>query len=674
MGNWLDDAQDVTPQVAARAPQKESSWLDHAQDVTPEESQDWLKKTANADTIGTGTAAAAGAIQGLTMDFGDEIGGAFASPKGAVKRTAEIVGLRNHVSDDADVLAYEKKRDLYRHLIERARQEHPYVYGGASLAGAVAGPGKFIKGATTLKGALMTGGLLGATAGTGMSTGDTAGEIAKDAGLGLAIGAPLGAAGYGIAKGAGYLAGKAFRSSPVSPEAEEVAAAVKGVSGQEKVPGYMVTDDPTTKRVASTLYTEPTIGGHFVRQEMNPIMEGVNKTAADLSSDASNLSHFETGNAVRQGLQKSIADKFAPAGAIYEKLEGAFEKTPINGLAWKRGVNQLRKQYSQDFTGQAEKLINQVDDVFTNKTKTVQDLRQLRTHLGKLKSDMSTPDIEKGVAGDLYDILTRERDRSILQRALVNGPKNIRNFRRNNIVQEMKGADRMYGDTARELKGALPLPEGGRNKNIQRVVREWLDNTPPETLAKQLFDKNNVGRLNALKKSFPAEYEQLRKRALGDLVDNATTKSTGEFSPRAFTGNVFKQPPEVQQALLGDKLAKAKQLQTVFRATPKEINPSGTSIRIDFGEVGNPVSNAMSVGKYGWLKGTTPQNWAGNADNVIARTMNNPKTKMLGQVLQSAKKRGSASYGSTYFLLMNTQPHFRELMGEEGYDPSNSGE
>lgn len=174
--------------------------------VAPEEMDDDLFEDVNiSDDMSQLEAAARGAAQGLTFDFGDEIAGAAQAGVGALQ--GEEGSLKE---------LYQKYRDEQRKQMEQAAEEHPVTYygsdiaagvlpalltGGASAAASVGG--SLAKGAakgslkTAMKEAAKTGAKFGAATGAGMSKSEiTEGDIgglAKDVASGAAFGGISGA-------------------------------------------------------------------------------------------------------------------------------------------------------------------------------------------------------------------------------------------------------------------------------------------------------------------------------------------------------------------------------------------------------------------------------------------------------------------------------------------------
>lgn len=148
-----------------------------------------------------------GAIQGGTLGFGDEIGG-------AVKGAYDALTTPEKLGD-----AYRRERDSIRDNDAIAQEANPKTYLGSQVAGGIASA--FVPGLGAAKGAsllarLGSGAALGAANGIGASNSEDLSGLAKDA----LTGGALGTAGTGVAEGVGA-AGKSILAklgSSLDPE------------------------------------------------------------------------------------------------------------------------------------------------------------------------------------------------------------------------------------------------------------------------------------------------------------------------------------------------------------------------------------------------------------------------------------------------------------------------
>lgn len=145
-----------------------------------------------------------GLLQGATLGFSDEIGGAIGSL----------------FSDKS----YSQVRDEIRANDNAAKEAHPFLYGAGEVGGGIAstlipGLGAAKAGAGLARTALTLGGQ-GALAGLGGSEATDVGGMAKDAAIGGVLGAGIGAAAHG--------AGKLLAGAPAKAIEDRAANVVQG--------------------------------------------------------------------------------------------------------------------------------------------------------------------------------------------------------------------------------------------------------------------------------------------------------------------------------------------------------------------------------------------------------------------------------------------------------------
>jgi len=219
---------DETEEVIEDAPKWDDTEdiLSGEQSLSPEEEMSQLE------------AAARGAAQGLTFDFGDEIAGAAQAGVGALQ------GEEGSIKE-----LYQKYRDDQRKQMEQAAEEHPVTYYGSDIAAGVL-PALLTGGATAAasvggslakgagKGALkqaigkaaLTGATFGAATGAGTSKSDVTegdlGQLGIDTLIGGVAGGITGAGMPILGKGASKIAGKSK---------DFVKGAVKAIPGTEAI-------------------------------------------------------------------------------------------------------------------------------------------------------------------------------------------------------------------------------------------------------------------------------------------------------------------------------------------------------------------------------------------------------------------------------------------------------
>lgn len=592
--SWRDRAIPAT----TKETESKSSWRDRAiKKSTDPEIQDRVNK---------------GGLIGAVLRKGAEgfYGGGYDELAGALETVPNMVKEGKGVGD-----SYRQGRDYYRDVLDETEKEYPTTSKIAEFIGALAGPGKYIKGA---KSAAAIGGLMGLA---GSRADLTKGDVLPAA-VDTAEGAALGGVGYGVAKGAEGLLKKGIeRVAPVMrggaervigkaekrPDADALIEAIKKVSPDaEKIPPYLLTAPSSQQqKIAGHLMKSPTIGGQSVREEMKPIFKGLDAFADDVSGAASPNSLYDSGKLVKSGLQKRFSEMIAPAEQAYEALESKFAKTPLNYLGLKRGINLLKKDYKNDFTGAAQKLISQIENTVLPQIDdagnpvggltSVADLKDFRTKMGKFLGG-NPSDTEREIVNRMYGVLTRERDRSILAGSVQSGSKIGRSVKAKGLLNEIKSADKTYKDAIQNTSEALGLNSSRRNSQSV-LIRDYLEKTPNEQLVKDLFTKNDVAKLKSLQKNFPTEFDELRRQSLSEIVNKAT--HNGILSPQKLSTALSKLPKESKELMLGSLKDRAEAVEMVLGAIPN-LNPSDTATKLEIAKLFNVFSPGEALG--GWLR------------------------------------------------------------------------
>lgn len=189
-----------------------------------------MSSASNSNKPSAVEALGRGAMQGATLNFGDEIYGAYKGVSNALSNPGSFL--------DTLKETYQKERDAVREANKRAEQAHPNYYFGGELAGGVALPfGAAIKTAKTassiaqplarktLAEATKEGAKFGAKYGSATSLGAAEGDPLDQAiqtGVGTVIGGGAGAIIPTIVKGASVLAEPILKNTRaiVQPKAE----------------------------------------------------------------------------------------------------------------------------------------------------------------------------------------------------------------------------------------------------------------------------------------------------------------------------------------------------------------------------------------------------------------------------------------------------------------------
>lgn len=226
--------------------------------------------------VGMGRSAALGALQGVTLGFGDEITAAIDTATSklpgvryVVERLAKATGHQGPALDDPN-LTYEQRRDAYRNQNKEAQLANPGTYMAGQVAGSIAVP---VPGgaAKTVLGMAARGAGVGGVAGLGTSEGktweDVLADTLKGAGTGAAVGGGLGAIGRGINV-------RTSVADPKNLEAAEQLAQLQQVAQ---------TGTPEQKAAVAKFIAEQVTNGGLKNELAGPVVDAARKAGTVMS-------------------------------------------------------------------------------------------------------------------------------------------------------------------------------------------------------------------------------------------------------------------------------------------------------------------------------------------------------------------------------------------------------
>lgn len=242
-----------------------------------------------------------GVVQGATMGFSDELGGALG---------AGMEKLAGNPDDKSMSDLYHEYRDLQRRRNKGAEESNPKTYLAGNIAGGV-GSGIALPGAASLKGAAA----LGAATGLGTSEAELGSGDPSELKHGVedvAIGSGLGLAGGVLGKGLS----KAVSSAALRKGGSRLAADVAGISPEAEQAGQWIKSDsgkwikkaspelPGTGEIALREGAVPTVGGNSAREvatqqaidsnydKLNPLLQKAQQSLDNnLDESLNNVGH-----------------------------------------------------------------------------------------------------------------------------------------------------------------------------------------------------------------------------------------------------------------------------------------------------------------------------------------------------------------------------------------------
>jgi hypothetical protein len=280
--------------------------------------------------------AAAGASQGVTAGFGDELYGlltgyeGLGTPGGVGSIIAMLAGGLDRRNLGLSPMSYEQRRDSARQLNREAREDNPIAFTGAEIAGALAAPSAVAAAPRSMSplGRLAMGSSVGAAEGGAAAYGyseggqSAPGEVGMGASMGAVMG-PVGQAAPAVAAGVRRM-GDIASSTPVQR--------AEALIGQDIVQGGNMT---TGQQVAAELQS---LGGRGMLADMAPdaavaatqragggeLLQAVTERqeGAPLRILSTLESMLGQSSAVYRGRVQSLRDKAGELGLIYDELRG----------------------------------------------------------------------------------------------------------------------------------------------------------------------------------------------------------------------------------------------------------------------------------------------------------------------------------------------------------------
>lgn len=467
---------------------------------------------------------------------------------------------------------------------ENAQAQHPWLYGGANIIGSLP-TAAILPGISSVGKAAAVGGGVGALNAVGTS------ESIPDAASKVGLGAILGA---GLYKGLGYLGDK-MSSSPKTNEAEISAAASR--LGVEPTPG-MLSGSERVQGMESSLAQNPTLPAYGVREKLNAVQSGIKKGVEGIIAPGGGQSAYESGLDMSRDITGGL-------GSTYNNIQAAYE--PFN--------QELPKMIptAEDF-GHLAHDIHQIGDRgislkdnFSNFAKTVnanldkaknlEDVETIRKGVGAVLSEAHATGNKPAVntISEIYDRLADFTDDQFIKMSKDAMPQGGAQIGKS-MVSEYQAAKDMYSSHANEIK-EVAKSMGIKGSN-PRALLEQISTVDPEKLANSAFDTKSYQSLRAFKQLMPDVFEQARLAKINEIAAKSTD-TTGELNYYGFANRVqrlYNERPEIAQELLGDKAQVFKDVQTLRKAIPERIGPSGTPQGRSFSNILNVGENLSALG------------------------------------------------------------------------------
>lgn len=462
------------------------------------------------------------------------------------------------------------------------------------------------------------GGLIGA--GLGRGAGQAARDVLSEYLLGeerrpleeglerVATAVPRGAAeqasGEVVAKGlgSGFGAVQKFfdaKKGMVKPNAAEIEAAAQRMGGKAS-PG-MTTTDPNLAGLESSLEQSPSVSGYLVRRQKKGLIEGIDRGAKQVLSEATALEKAQAGDQIKQKMIESIHTKLGPLSMSYDELAGVAKDIPLNKKGMERVANNILNIPEAKYVGSdAHKTATQFSEWVKSETSS-EGLRRIRSKALALARDKNASYEAKQVAGEIADKMGSAFDRAVMRGAIESGrtkPEGTKIAK--DIIGQLK-------DTNKGYKGLIEMLEDVGGKRGAKIGKfktpnefiEALEDIPSERIADKFFQLKNIQQLKNLKTHLPEEFELLRQAKLADIRKQSISPGGDQISIPNLVRSLKDVDGETRKLLLGpDANMVLKDIETLHSAKPKMMGPSGTPQGLEFnqdiiGRVSNESARAL---------------------------------------------------------------------------------
>jgi hypothetical protein len=343
----------------------------------------------------------------------------------------------------------------------------------------------------------------------------------------------------------------------------------------------------------SALSQRATTSGNKMRQSLENVGEGIQNAAEGVINLGPQKTAVEAGGQAKKLIGENVQEMIAPAKKTYEKLAGETPFVDIAQESSKRVSKNIRDLPFAKIQGSkpaafAEQIAGNLENV-----KTLDELRNLRSYVGKSLSDPYADPALKATASEVYARLSRMEQNAITRNAIAAVPKNMRatgNTLAKGMITEIKEANKLYAGVSKKLQSLADKTGLGRVNTYADFINR-VNDVPNEQLMRTFFQSGDVSAVNEFRQMFPQAFEELRKTKVNELYVGSVMKG-GDISIPKLISQVRKMGPEYRKLLFGDAAEqRLKDIETVWSATHKRVGPSGTPEGISYLEF-NPLNPA----------------------------------------------------------------------------------
>jgi hypothetical protein len=326
------------------------------------------------------------------------------------------------------------------------------------------------------------------------------------------------------------------------------------------------------------------------------IQEGIKKPLG-----AGEVSRFDAGDAIKQGLRDQVKADLGDAPMVFQSTLETYGKMEPNKRTMKLVPSRIAKSDSYQVLLKSERgAVDEMMGMLTN-AKNLTQVNQIKKVIGQRLAEANRQG-QRTLAdamGDLYRTAGRAEEDAIEFAAKQAFGKDDKA-----VAEWMKGwtqakktyteAYKKYGPIAEEL--------GIRAKSMQGIADQIAD-IPAEKLAKKFLDVNDYKTAMEMAEQFPDAFDIARRQRLTELL-KATKDKEGKILLGSFAKKIQKMEETQKKILFGNKYQGViDDVITAINSLPPNINPSGTDFANAFRSILSPIYQATEFARFALYKG-----------------------------------------------------------------------
>jgi hypothetical protein len=370
--------------------------------------------------------------------------------------------------------------------------------------------------------------------------------------------------------------------------------------GVTPTPGTL-SAEPSIGKLESSIGGGGSIPAVNLRAQREALDEGLQDAAKKLIEGAP-LSKVDAGDAIRLSVRDQMLADLGDAPTVYKAALTEFGKMQPNPGIITRIRNRVTKEDS--YRGLLKNERSQVTELIEmlEGAENFNQLNNLKKNIGQRLS-AAVKDQNFSLAdslGDLYRTAGRAEEEAIeLAARMSYGEKEVKMW-----LDGWDEAKKKYASFYKKYE-SFAKDAGIKSKNAQGIIDQLGDANivKAERLAKKFIDLNDVAKAKKLAEEFPESFDVARRQRLNEILSSSKGVN-GQYNLPNFLKKIEKLDDAQKKILLSDDYAKViKDIDTVVKALPPNINPSGTDFANAWRSILSPIYQATEYARYALYKG-----------------------------------------------------------------------